>query len=51
MSDLLLRNVALPDGRTGLDVLVAAGRIVDVAPRLAATAGETVNGEGWLLTA
>ncbi|MEO6566820.1 MAG: amidohydrolase family protein [Casimicrobiaceae bacterium] len=50
MAELLLRNVCLPDGRTGLDVLVDAGRIVNVSPRIKADAGETIDGAGQLLT-
>jgi len=50
VSDLLLRNVALSDGRVGCDVLVDAGRIVAVGPRLDATALQSVDGEGYLLT-
>ena len=49
-ADLLLRDVALPDGRRGVDVLVADGRIVDVSPRLDADAHETVDGGGHLLS-
>ena len=50
MADLLLRNATLPDGRTGIDVLVAAGRIVNVAPRINAEAAETIDAEGQLVT-
>ena len=50
MADLVVRNVALPDGRTGQDVLVDAGRIVAVAPRLEASAASTVDGGGYLLS-
>ena len=50
MNELLLSNVTLPDGRTGIDVLVAAGRIVDVGPRIDAPAAETVDAGGYLLT-
>ena len=50
MADLLIRNATLPDGRTGVDVLVAGGRIVDVAPRIDATAGETIDAQGYLLS-
>jgi len=50
MSDLLLRNATLPDGRTGIDVLVAGGRIVNVSPRIDATAAEVVDAQGYLLT-
>ncbi len=49
MADLLLRNVALPDGRAGVDVLVDAGRIVAVEPALDAHAAETIDGDGQLL--
>jgi cytosine deaminase len=50
MSDLLIRNATLPDGRTGIDVLVAGGRIVDVAPNIDAAAAETLDAAGNLLT-
>ncbi|MEY4749976.1 MAG: hypothetical protein RIQ60_2190 [Pseudomonadota bacterium] len=50
-ADLLIRNVNLPDGRTGQDVLVLAGRIAAVGPALTAPAGIPVHtGEGWLLS-
>jgi len=49
LRDLLIRNVALPDGRTGQDVLVDAGHIVDVAPRLDAQAARMLDGGGQLL--
>jgi cytosine deaminase len=49
MPDLLIRNVRLPDGRTGQDVLVDAGRFIDVGPALAASAARVIDGEGWLL--
>ena len=49
MNDFLLSNVTLPDGRTGIDVLVAEGRIVGVGPRIDAPAAEFVDGEGYLL--
>ena len=50
MADLLLRNATLPDGRTGIDVLVADGRIVDVSPRINADAAQTIDAAGYLLT-
>jgi cytosine deaminase len=50
MADLLLRNVNLPDGRAGLDVLVAGDRIVNVSPRIDAAAAEVVDAQGFLLT-
>ncbi|HEX6137037.1 MAG TPA: amidohydrolase family protein [Casimicrobiaceae bacterium] len=50
MADLLIRDVALPDGRTGQDVLIEAGRIVDVGPRIGAAAAQTIDGAGCLLS-
>jgi len=50
MADLLIRNATLPDGRTGIDVLVARGRIVNVARNINAAAGLTVDAEAQLLT-
>jgi cytosine deaminase len=50
MLDLLITNVTLPDGRTGMSVAVRNGQITDVAPGLQAPAQETVDGGGHLLT-
>ena len=50
MSDLLITNATLPDGRTGIDVLVADGRIVNVAHRLNADAAKTIDAQGYLLS-
>ena len=50
MADLAIRNASLPDGRIGQDVLVDAGRITAVGPALAATARETVDAQGCLLS-
>ena len=50
MTDLLVRNVALPDGRVGQDLLALAGRIVAVGPALAAPDGIAVlDGDRCLL--
>ncbi|KQV94993.1 amidohydrolase family protein [Rhizobacter sp. Root1221] len=46
-----LRDVVLPDGRTGQDVFVEAGRIAAVGPRLAVPDGvPSLDGGGWLLS-
>ena len=46
---MLLRNATLPDGRTGIDLLVQAGRIAAVGPRLQAPPGtEVVEADGWM---
>src|SRR5712671_6931588 len=50
MADLLVRNATLPDGRTGCDVLVTDGRIVDVAPRIAAAAAHVLDAHEYLLS-
>jgi cytosine/creatinine deaminase len=50
MADLLVTNATLADGRTGMDVLVAGGRIVNVSPRINAAAAKTVDAQGYLLT-
>ena len=50
MSDLLVTNATLPDGRTGIDVLVANGRIVNVSPRINAAAATTIDAQGYLLS-
>jgi cytosine deaminase len=50
MADLAVRNATLPDGRTGQDVLVEAGRIAAIGPALGAQARETIDAQGWLLS-
>ena len=48
--DLLLRNATLPDGRTGIDLAVDAGRIAEVGPRLAARGAVEIDAAGRLVT-
>ncbi len=51
MTDLLVHNVTLPDGRIGQDLLALAGRIAAIGPMLAAPAGVPVlEGQGLLLS-
>jgi cytosine deaminase len=50
VADLVVRNATLPDGRSGQDLLVADGRIVAIAPGIAASARETVDAGGLLLS-
>ena len=50
MSGLLVTNATLPDGRSGIDVLVSGGRIVNVSPRINAAASRTIDAQGYLLT-
>ena len=50
MLDLLVRNAALPDGRAGQDIAVRNGRIVEVAPAIAAPAAHTLDAGGQLVS-
>ncbi|MFN9807729.1 MAG: amidohydrolase family protein [Betaproteobacteria bacterium] len=50
MLDLLVRNAALPDGRAGHDIAVRDGRIVEVAPAIAAPAAHTLDAGGQLVS-
>ena len=49
MLDLLLKNAALPDGRTGMAIAVSAGKIVEVCAGLDATAHVVVDAQGMLV--
>ncbi len=49
MLDLLVKNASLPDGRSGQDIAVRGGRIVEVAPNIAAPASTTLDAAGLLL--
>jgi cytosine deaminase len=48
--DLILRNATLPDGRQGIDIGIAGGRIVALEPRIAATAREEIDAAGRLVS-
>lgn len=50
MLDLLIKNAALPDGRTGMSLAVRDGLIADVAPGLDAPAHEVIDAQGFLLS-
>ncbi|WP_349741484.1 amidohydrolase family protein [Roseateles cavernae] len=48
---MLIRNICLPDGRHGQDLLVQDGRIAAIAPALPAPEGvEIIDGQGQLLS-
>ncbi len=52
---MLILNATLPDGRTGIDVLVQNGRIQAIGPQLFASAKppdglEVIDAAGWLLS-
>lgn len=48
--DLVIRNAALPDGRAGIDIGIANGRIAAVEPRLAAQGARELDATGCLVT-
>lgn len=50
MLDLIIRNANLPDGRTGLDIAIQNGTIVDVGPHLDAQANREIDATGLLAT-
>jgi len=48
---MLICNATLPDGRTGIDMLVRDGRIAAIGPGLVQPPGaELVDAQGWLLS-
>ena len=50
MLDLLITHATLPDGRTNMSVAVQGGKIVELTEGLAASANETVDAAGMLLS-
>jgi len=50
MLDLLVKNATLPDGRSGMSVAVAGGKILEVTAGLDAPAKEVVDAQGLLLS-
>ncbi len=50
MLDLAVRGANLPDGRTGIDLGVRDGRIVEVAPHLEGEAAREIDATGRLVT-
>ena len=50
MLDLLIKNATLPDGRSGMSVAVAGGKILEVTAGLDAPAKDVVDAQGLLLS-
>jgi cytosine deaminase len=48
--DLIIRNASLPDGRRGIDIGIAAGRIAALGPQLGAVGAREIDAEGDLVT-
>ncbi len=50
MLDLIIRNANLPDGRTGVDIAVENGIIVEIGHNLEAQANRQIDASGRLVT-
>lgn len=50
MVDLLIKNAALPDGRTGIDIACTGGHITAVEAGITAAAGEVIDAGGYLVS-
>ena len=50
MFDLIIRDANLPDGRTGMDIGIAGGRIATIEKNLEAQAGEEISATGRLVS-
>lgn len=48
--DLIIRNANLADGRSGIDIAIKDGRFVEIAPRIEAGAGRTIDATGRLVS-
>jgi len=46
--DLLVRGANLPDGRTGIDIACAGGKIVGVEPNIGGEASRVIDATGRL---
>jgi len=50
MFDLIIRNANLPDGRSGIDIAIAGGRIAAVEAGIKAEAGQSIDAAGCLVS-
>ena len=48
--DLIIRNATLPDGRTGIDIACAGGRIVALEPNITGEAARVIEASGRLVS-
>ena len=49
MFELLVKNAALPDGRTSIDIGCSKGKIVALENGISAEAKDTIDAKGWLV--
>lgn len=50
MTDLMLKNASLPDGRSGMDIAISGGRITAVSRNIGVEAGRVIELDGWLVS-
>lgn len=50
MIDLLIRNAALPDGQSGIDIAIQEGRIKEIGPAINAEARRIIDAAGHLVS-
>jgi cytosine deaminase len=50
MLDLVVRNASLPDGRCGIDIGCADGKIVEVAPAIAGESAAVIDAKGYIVS-
>lgn len=50
MIDLLIRNAALPDGQSGIDIAIQEARIKEIGPAINAEAHHTIDAAGHLVS-
>src|SRR3954465_14997911 len=50
MFDLIIRNATLPDGRSGLDIAIAAGKIMAVERSITADAARAIDAQSCLVS-
>lgn len=48
--DLIVKNATLPDGRAGMDIGCANGKIIAIETNISAESGEVINAEGYLVS-
>ncbi len=50
MFDLIIRNANLPDGRSGIDIAIKDGKILDIENQIDAQAYRTIELDRWLVS-
>lgn len=50
MLDLIIRNANLPDGRSGIDIAIKDGKILEIDARIEASAHKSIELDNWLVS-